>query len=363
MHMACSDLNIQAEDSYPVNRQWLLKERPVGMISPEHYELNEAEIQEPDLDAGEVLVKVLLISFEPAMRGWVEDKPSYLPPVGIGEVMRASTVGQVISSENPALPTGALVQGKGGWQEYYVAGPLDMVPSTPIPEGLEPSMALSVLGMTSMTAYYGLLEIAGLQDGETVLVSGAAGATGSVAAQIAKIKGCRVIGTAGGAEKCTWLRDSCGIDEIIDYKSEDVAARLAEICPLGINVFFDNVGGDTLEAGLEQMADFGRVAMCGAISGYNDAEAAPGPRNLMLAVKRRLTLRGFIVIDYMDHFEEAGAQMAEWVMAGKILWREDIQEGFENIPSTLQRLFSGANQGKQLLKLADPQGCVQGWTQ
>jgi NADPH-dependent curcumin reductase CurA len=338
-----------------VNRQWLLKERPAGMIGPEHYELREAPMPEPDLGAGDVLIKTLYLGFDPAMRGWVIDEPSYLPPVGIGEVMRSSSVGQVIASENPELPVGTLVQGMAGWQEYAVGRASDLIPPTALPEGMPPTLALSVFGITSMTAYFGLLDIGDPQPGETVLVSGAAGATGSVALQIARLKGCRTIGIAGGEAKCQWLREACKADEVIDYKAESVADRLAEIAPMGVNVFFDNVGGETLEAAIQQMADYGRIALCGGISGYNDEEPAPGPKNLMILVQRRIKMQGFIVIDYMDRFGECAAQLAEWVAAGELAWQEDIQEGFENVPATLQRLFQGQNIGKQLLRVADPE--------
>lgn len=333
------------------NRQWVLRERPTGMVGPEHFELVEADMPEPDLAAGEVLVKTLCLGFDPAMRGWLIDEPSYLPPVAIGEVMRASSVGEVVQSSNPDLPVGTLVQGMNGWQDYAVAGPGSFIPPQPLPEGMTPELALSVFGTTSLTAYFGLLDITDPQPGETVLVSGAAGATGSVVAQIARIKGCRVIGIAGGPEKCAWLRDECGLDGVIDYKSESIAQRLPELCPQGINVFFDNVGGDTLEAAIANMADFGRISLCGGISGYNDEEPAPGPRNLMILVQRRIKMQGFIVIDYMARFEEAMQELAGWVTVGKIAWREDVQHGFENIPNTLQRLFSGANTGKQLLRI------------
>lgn len=333
------------------NRQWILRERPTAMVGPEHFELTEGEIPTADLEAGEVLLKTRCLGFDPAMRGWLIDEPSYLPPVAIGEVMRASTVSEVMQSSDPALPVGSLVQGMSGWQEYDVAGPSSMIPPRALPNGVTPDLALSVLGSTSLTAYFGLLDVARPQTGDTVLVSGAAGATGSMVCQIAKLKGCHVIGIAGGTEKCDWLKSSCGVDEVIDYKNEDVAQRLERLCPLGINVFFDNVGGDTLQAGIEQMADFGRIALCGGISGYNDAEPAAGPKNLMILVQRRVRMQGFIVIDYMERFEAAIMEIADWMMQGKIQWRIDTQHGFENIPATLQRLFTGENQGKQILNL------------
>ena len=338
-----------------VNRQWLLKERPTGMVGPEHFEHVESDMPEPNLGAGEVLVKTLMLGFDPAMRGWLMDQRSYLPPVGIGEPMRASGVGQVVSSENPDLPVGTIVQGLLNWQEYSVAGPQSLMPPRPVPEGVPISMPLSVFGTTSLTAYFGLLDVCDPQAGETVLVSGAAGATGSMVAQIAKQKGCKVVGIAGGEEKCQWLLDACGVDAAIDYKSEDLPSRIAELCPEGVNVFFDNVGGSTLEAAIGQMADFGRISLCGGISGYNDSEPQPGPNNLMLLVGRRIKMQGFIVLDYLDRAEEAMTYLADQVTSGKLAWREDIQEGFENIPATLQRLFDGANVGKQMLKLADPE--------
>ena len=338
-----------------MNRQWLLKERPTGLVGPEHFELVESTLPSPDLAGGQVLLKNLMLGFDPAMRGWLEDVRSYLPPVALGEPMRASGVAQVIASENPALPVGALVQGLLGWQEYCVGDPAAAIAPRALPDGISPGMALSVFGTTSLTAYFGLLDVGEPKAGETVLVSGAAGATGSVVAQIAKLKGCRVVGIAGGSEKCQWLMDTCGLDGVIDYKRENIAQRLEELCPDNIDVFFDNVGGETLQAAINHMADFGRIVLCGAISQYNDETPRPGPNNLMVLVARRIRMQGFIVLDYLDRVDEAYAELGAWVMAGEIAWREDIQQGFENIPATLQRLFDGRNQGKQLLKLADPE--------
>lgn len=336
------------------NRQWLLKQRPQGEVGPQHFELVQSPMPKPALGAGQVLVKTLMLGFDPAMRGWLDDAPSYLPPVAIGEPMRASGVGQVVISENPALPAGTLVQGLLNWQEYSIGDPASAIPPTALPAGTPPNLALSVFGSTSLTAYFGLLDVGQPQAGETVLVSGAAGATGSVVAQIARLKGCRVVGIAGGQEKCAWLRTACKLDAVIDYRTEALPQRIAELCPDGVNVFFDNVGGTTLEAGIGQMADFGRIVLCGAISGYNAATPEPGPHNLMLLISRRIRMQGFIVIDYLDRAGEAVDALTAWVMDGEIAWREDIQQGFENIPATLLRLFNGSNIGKQLLKLADP---------
>ena len=334
------------------NQQWLMNERPNGMVSEQHFTLTHSET--PALGEGEVLIKTLMLSFDPAMRGWMDDKPSYLPPVAINEPMRASGIGQVVESNDDALPVGTLVQGILGWQEYSVAGPTSLFPPSALPAGTPPNIALSVLGATSLTAYFGLLRIGDPQPGETVLVSGAAGATGSAAAQIAKLKGARVIGIAGGKDKCDWLLGT-GIDAVIDYKSEDIRARLAETCPDGIHVFFDNVGGDTLEAAIEHAADFARFVLCGSISSYNDDSLKSGPNNMFSLIAKRIRMQGFIMFDYMADIDGAMADLVQWLTDGKLQWREDIQEGFENIPSTFLRLFNGSNQGKQLLKLADPE--------
>ena len=338
-----------------VNQQWLLARRPQGMVQLEDFSLREIPRPTPALDAGEILVRNLMVSFEPAMRGWMDDVPSYFPPVQIGEPMRSSAMAQVLESTNPQYPVGSLVMGMFGWQEYAVANRAgDMMPPVPIPDGTPLSIPLGSMGGSSLTAYFGLLDVGQPKPGETVVVSGAAGAVGCVVAQIAKIKQCRVIGIAGGSDKCAWLKNDCGLDEVIDYKTEDVAERLAALCPRGIDVFFDNVGGATLEAAIEQIAEHGRIALCGAISTYNDAEPQPGPRNLMNLIIRRVRMQGFITVDYLDRMGEAQAALMEWVFSGKIKYREDIQRGFENIPKTFLRLFSGDNQGKQLLQIADP---------
>jgi NADPH-dependent curcumin reductase CurA len=338
-----------------VNQQWLLARRPQGMVRLEDFSLRAVPMPTPALSAGEILVRNLMVSFEPAMRGWMDDVPSYFPPVQIGEPMRSSAMAQVVQSENPQYPVGSLVMGLFGWQEYALANRAgDMMAPVPIPDGTPLSIPLGSMGGSSLTAYFGLLDVGQPRPGETVVVSGAAGAVGCVVAQIAKLKQCRVIGIAGGSDKCAWLKDECGLDEVIDYKAENVADRLAELCPRSIDVFFDNVGGATLEAAIEQIAEHGRIVLCGAISTYNDAEPQPGPRNLMNLIIRRVRMQGFITVDYLDRMGEAQAALMEWVFSGKIKYREDIQNGFENIPKTFLRLFSGDNQGKQLLQIAGP---------
>ena len=336
-----------------INRQWLLAERPSGMVGPHNFEYAETPIPEPKNN--EVLVKNLFLSFDPAQRNWMVDRPSYLPPVAIGEVMRSGTVAQIVQSNHPEFAEGELVQTMGGWQDYAVVTPGEGVTGvTKIPEGVTPEMMLSVIGLTGITAYFGLLELGQPQAGDTVLVSGAAGATGSVASQIAKIKGCRVVGIAGGPEKCRWLTEVAGLDAVIDYKQGDLDGRIAAACPDKWNVFFDNVGGETLEAALNHLDLYSRVVLCGGISGYNAEEPLPGPSNLMNLVTNRSRMEGFIILDYMPRAMEAIQDLLGWVMSGDLQFQVDVQEGFENIPNTLRRLYTGENHGKQLLKLADP---------
>jgi NADPH-dependent curcumin reductase CurA len=337
--------------SHRMNRQWLLARRPHGMVSPADFEFVETPV--PELAEGEYLVRNLYISFDPTMRGWMEDRESYMPPVALGEVMRCSTVGRVVESENPAYAPGDILCGLYGMQEWAVGG-RGFMHGSPVPEGIPLTWPLGVTGLTGMTAYFGMLELGRPQPGETVLVSGAAGATGSIAAQIAKLHGCRVVGIAGGPEKCAWLTEQAGLDAAIDYKSENVEERIHALCPDGVDIYFDNVAGPILDAALANLALRARVVMCGGISGYNEKEPPAGPRNLMNVIIQRARMEGFIIIDYVSRFPEAAAKLAEWVQAGKIVHQEDVQEGIENAPATFLRLFRGQNLGKQLLKLADP---------
>lgn len=336
-----------------INRQWLLAARPSGMIGPQNFKYVETPV--PELRNGEVLVKNLFLSFDPTQRNWMVDRPGYLPPVAIGETMRAGSVGQVVDSQHREFSVGDLVQTTGGWQDYAVVapdqGPLGL---SKLPQGVSPEMMLSVLGITGLTAYFGLLEHGQPKAGETVLVSGAAGATGSIVGQIAKLKGCRVVGIAGGPEKCQWLKDKAGFDAVIDYKNEDVNAQIAHHCPAKWDIFFDNVGGSILEAALDHLNLYSRVVLCGGISGYNATKPVPGPANLMNLVTNRGRMQGFIILDYLPRAMEAIQDLMAWVASGDITYQIDLQEGFENIPGTLQRLYTGQNLGKQLLKIADP---------
>ena len=279
---------------------------------------------------------------------------SYAQAIEIGDVMLALTTGQVIASKHPDYQSGDCVQGAFGWQEHIVTnGECGLVPASKISKDASMTMPLGVLGLTGLTAYFGLLEIGEPKPGQTCVVSGAAGATGSVAGQIAKIKGCRVIGIAGGAEKCAWLTNNAHFDAAIDYKSDDVAARLREMCPDGINIFFDNVGGEILDAVLVQLALNARIVLCGAISRYNDEELQPGPKNYFNLIIQRARMEGFLLSDYFPRVGGAVAELLGWLAEGKIVHQEDIQAGFENAPQTFFRLFEGKNLGKQLLKIAD----------
>ncbi len=327
------------------NRQWLLKSRPVGMVKESDFELKSAPI--PKAGAGQILVRNRWLAFEPAMRGWIDDRPSYIPPVPIGDVMRGMTVGEVVESNLEGYAPGDVVTGMGGWQEWTVGD----AGLRKLREGTDPTLALSILGITGLTAYFGLLDVGQPKAGDVVVVSGAAGATGSVVGQIAKLKGCRVVGIAGGPKKCAWLTDKGHFDAAIDYKREDVGARLSELCPEGIDVFFDNVGGDILDEALARIARNARIVICGSIARYNVEELPPGPKNYFNLTIQRARMEGFIIIDYLQRQAEAAADLLKWVADGSIVWEVDVQKGFENAPKTLLRLYTGANFGKQLLEL------------
>lgn len=334
------------------NRQWVLSVRPEGLVGDEHFQWQESDVPEPG--PGEILVRVLYLSFDPTQRGWLNDVPSYVPPVKIGEVMRAGGIGRVVASRNPDYGEGDLVQGTFGWQDYCATKGSGVFPISKVPEGIPPTYCLSVLGITGLTAYFGMARLARIKPGDTVLVSGAAGATGSVAGQIARILGAGlVVGIAGGPEKCRWLTEEAGYDQAIDYRNEDVGKRLKALCPDGINVFFDNVGGGILDAALMNMALRGRIVLCGGISSGYGLDLPEGPRHYMQLVIRRCSMEGFLVLDYLKDFPEALKTLQGWLDDGKIHFQEDVQEGLEQAPATLRRLFEGKNIGKQLLKIAD----------
>ncbi|MDQ1510351.1 MAG: hypothetical protein QOG50_2195 [Actinomycetota bacterium] len=332
-----------------VSRKILLCRRPVDMFTEACFEVVEAPVPEPG--DGEAVVKIEYLSLDPAMRGWVRDEPSYLPPVQLGDVMRSGAAGRIVASKNPSLPVGAAVMGLLGWQEHALIGGNTGAIANALPDGVDLLDSLSLFGSTGVTAYFGLLDIGQPKEGDTIVVSGAAGGVGSIAGQIAKIVGCRVVGIAGTKEKCSWVVDELGFDACIDYRTENVVDALREACPNGIDVYFDNVGGDILDAALQNMNDFGRIVACGMISRYNDAEPEPGPRHINNIVTRRLRMQGFIVIDFLPRFAEAAMQLAVWAAEGKLKNRVQVVDGFLSAPTAVNMLFTGANTGKLVVKL------------
>jgi NADPH-dependent curcumin reductase CurA len=323
---------------------------PAGALEDDDFELVDERVPEPA--DGEALVRTLYLSLDPAIRVWMNGIDTYVPGIHVGDVMRAGGLGEVVQSRNAAYTEGDLVFGMMQWSEYCIAraGPDGMMT---LPRQEPITAFLSVLGVTGLTAYFGMFDVARPKEGETVVVSGAAGAVGSVAGQIGKIIGCRVVGIAGGPEKCAWITDELGFDAWIDYKSEDVAARLRETCPDGIDVFFDNVGGEILDAVLGQINLHARVALCGAISQYDTAELSPGPRNFLNLIPQRGRVEGFILLDYRDRFVDAILQLGQWVQEGRIRYAEDIVDGLENAPAAFRRLFSGENTGKLIVRVAE----------
>ncbi len=332
-----------------VNHQFRLAVRPVGMAQRSNWSYTEEAVREPK--PGELLVKILYISLDPAMRGWMNEGKSYIAPVGIGEVMRAGGVGRVIASANPSFAVGDFVVGAFGVQEYALS---DGNGITKVDPRLAPlPVYLGTLGMPGMTAYFGLFDVGQAKSGETVVVSGAAGAVGMVVGQIAKIKGCRVVGIAGGPAKCQYIIQELGFNAAIDYKSEDLKKALKQHCPKGVDVYFDNVGGEILDAVLTQLARGARIPICGAISQYNNTTPITGPSNYLSLLVNRARMEGFVVFDYAPRFGEAVREMAGWMATGKLKTREDIVEGLSTFPETFLKLFRGENFGKLLIKVAD----------
>jgi len=331
------------------NRQWLIAERPLGReLRETDFKANEAGIRAPE--AGEITVKTLYLGFDPAQKGWMENIGGYVAPTEIGDVMRGSGIGQVVESQSDKLQKGDIVVGQLGWEEFPT---LKADEVNKIVKDDLMTAYLGALGTTGMTAYFGLLKHGQPKPGDVVVVSGAAGATGSMVGQIAKIAGCRTIGIAGGKDKCAWLVDELGFDAAVDYKAEDVRGRLKDLCNQSIDVFYDNVGGAILNHALAHIAMNARVVICGGISRYESGGLPAGPENYFNLIFKRATMSGFIVLDYMPEYPRAQARMKDWIRSGKITYKEDIQEGFDNAPTTLMRLFSGKNFGKQLLKVAE----------
>ena len=331
-----------------MNIQYILQKRPFGIPEPDTWIKKESPI--PKIKEGEFLVQHHYISLDPAMRGWLNDSKSYVEPVAIGDVMRAGTIGKVIESKHKTFKVGDCVTGWGGVQNYCVSNGerWNIVNETlaPMP------MFLGVLGMTGLTAYFGLLNVGKVKQGDIVLVSGAAGAVGSMVGQIAKLKGCTVIGIAGGQKKCQDLIENYGFDIALDYKSETFVNDFKSALPKGIDVYFDNVGGEILELALTKLRLHSRIVICGAISQYNSKTGPKGPNNYMSLLVNRATMQGMLVFDYVEHYQEAVAEIYQWIQIGKIKSSDTIVEGIDNFYDAFLRLFSGEKQGKLLLKVA-----------
>ncbi len=338
-----------------VNHQVRLASRPTGMASAENWQFTEEAVAEPA--EGGLVVKTLALSLDPAMRGWLNDAKSYIPPVGIGEVMRAGGIGRVVASRHPGFAVGDIVTGTPGVQEYWTVAADQVKRSGLAKIDLRlgsPTQWLNVLGMPGMTGYFGLMDVGQPQPGQTVVVSGAAGAVGQTVGQLAKIKGCRAVGIAGGPAKCEWVVKELGFDACIDYKAGPVKDALKEHCPKGIDVYFDNVGGEILDAALARLARKARVVICGAISQYNNMGAVQGPKNYMSLLVNRARMEGMVVFDYTDRFPVAIAEMAGYLKDGRMKSKEDVARGgVAAFPETLNKLFNGENFGKLVLHVAD----------
>jgi NADPH-dependent curcumin reductase CurA len=336
------------------NHQVRLAARPVGLPKDSDWRFVEEPVRAPG--AGGVTVKVLFLSLDPAMRGWMNEGRSYIPPVGLGEVMRAGAVGQVIASNNPRFSIGEHVSGGFGVQTYCTIAEADIgrtgLTTIDLAAGTLPQW-LNALGMPGMTAYFGLLEVGRPRPGETVVVSGAAGAVGQTVGQIAKITGCRVVGIAGGAAKCGFVVDELGFDACIDYKAASVREGLKQHCPAGVDVYFDNVGGDILDTVLTRINRGARIVICGAISQYNNTTPVKGPSNYLSLLVNRARMEGIVVFDWADRYREAVQQIAQWMREGRFHSREDVVQGLEKFPAALNMLFSGRNFGKLILQVAD----------
>jgi len=333
-----------------VNHQIKLVARPEGLPKRSDFSYEACPVAEPG--ENEVLIKVCYISLDPAMRGWMRDVKSYIEPVPLGGVMRAGGVGKVIASNNPKFALGTYVTGMTGAQEYVISNGVGLVAVDPSKANL--TTFLGTLGMPGMTAYFGLLDVCKLKEGDTVVVSGAAGAVGSVVGQIARIKGCTVVGIAGSAEKCAYVTDELGFNACFNYKEDDLFNSLRQFCPKGIDVYFDNVGGETLDIVLAQIRRGARIGICGAISQYNNTDGVVGPKNYLSLLVNRGTMTGFVVFDYASRYGEAVRDIATWLAQGKMIAREHVVDGLETFPETLNMLFSGGNFGKLAIKVSDP---------
>ena len=332
------------------NRSWILRSRPVGDIREGDLELVTSELA--PLQPGQVRVKTIYLSLDPTNRIWMSDMDAYLPPVELGDAMRGGSLGVISESASDDVPVGAKVlTGLSTWADYNT---LDAKAVTVLPElpGVPLTAWMGPVGATGMTAYFGLMDIAKPKAGETIVVSAAAGAVGSMVGQIGKLQGCRVVGIAGSDDKCKWLTEKAGFDAAINYKKEDVGAALDKHCPNGIDINFENVGGKIMDEVIARLNDFSRMPLCGLISTYNATDPVPGPYNFSNLLMRRTLVKGFIVIDYYSRFAEGIQAMAAWLMEGKIVFETDIVDGLEKAPSSLERLFSGKNLGKLVVQVS-----------
>ncbi|QBY55131.1 MULTISPECIES: NADP-dependent oxidoreductase [Cupriavidus] len=330
-----------------MNRRWILRQRPVGDIGDNDLQLVEAPLPQPR--DGEILVRNIYLMVAPTNRVWMSDIDQYMAPVALGEVMRGVTMGVVVESHHPDFKPGDIVEGGMAWEEYSVTRTARRVP---VEYGLPLHAYASVLGSSGMTAYFGMLDIARPKAGETIVVSAAAGGVGSIAGQIGKILGCRVVGVAGGQGKCRFVMDEFGLDACIDYKAGNVLADLRAACPDGIDIDFENVGGDTMDAVLALINPGARIALCGMISTYNASGDWWSPKMFRNVIMKRARIEGFLISDYRPRFHEAVEAMAKWVRDGQLKYRVDVIEGIEQAPAALNRLFTGKNIGKQLVRLA-----------
>jgi len=322
--------------------------RPQGVPTEDNFEVAETDVPSPG--TGEILVRNLWLSVDPYMRGRMNENESYVPAFKLGEPMEGGCVGKIVDSNNKHFRVGDHVLGNQGWREYWTSDGEGV--SKIDTKAAEPQNYLSILGLTGMTAWVGLNEIGKLKEGENVFVSAASGAVGSIVCQIAKIKNCRVVGSAGSADKIAWLKTEAGVDEAFNYHdTDDVSATLAKLCPNGIDLYFDNVGGDHLTGAIDQMNDFGRIVCCGMISGYNDEKPKPGPANLFKIIGKRIRMQGFIASDHQDRQAEFQNEMGAWIRDGRIVWEETITEGIENAPKAFLDLFEGDKMGKALVKV------------
>ncbi len=332
-----------------VNRVWRLRKRPVGLIGDDTLSLNQEPV--PRAADAEFLLRLNYLSLDPTNRIWMSDMEQYMPPVEVGAAMRGLVCGTVLESRNPGFAPGDVVSGLGIWADYQLgtAGTFNKLLSVP---GVPVAEVFGLFALAGPTAYFGLLDVGKPQPGETVVVSAAAGSVGSLVGQIAKIQGCRAVGVAGSEAKCRWLLDELGFDAAIDHRREDLALALKRACPQGIDVYFDNVGGDVLDACLRHMNLNGRVPTCGLISQYNAAEEVPGPENYPLILMKRLRVQGFIVLDYASRYPEAIGALGGWMRQGKLKFRIDLREGLENAVSVLRLLFTGGNLGKLMIRVS-----------